>query len=421
MLSHVPKLAGVILLALVMSACSSGVVTTELTVANESGDLLAAGFLEADEVSVVSEVSGRVAEVVVDRADPVSSGDVLVVLDDALLRAERMQAEAAISVAGANLERMQAGATGEELAAAQAALAEAEASVDAARLQSGQLWANANNPTQYDPQIAAARSQADLAARRIELLKTQRAELEFRISVIRDGDVVDGGAIHWLELDIQATDAQIRAAQAELDGANARLTALEAQRDRPLSLITAAQQASAQIPVAEAGVAAAQAQLDRVVNGATIEEIAIAEAQLRLAEAQLALLDARLNQLEIAAPMDGIVISRAVEPGETASAGRTLITIANQSTLSLIVYIAQPELGRVRVGEPIDLYVDAFPGEDFEGTVVRIGDQAEFTPDNVQTEEDRVDLVFAVEIQITNEDGLLRPGMAVDAVFPPAE
>src|SRR5690606_33481000 len=112
------------------------------------------GFLEVEEVSVVSERDGRVAEVLVDEADSVRAGDVVVVLDDTLLRADRLEAEAAVRTAEANLAAVKAGATREEIEAAQAAVEQARTAVEGARRASGQAWSAASDPKDVAVQIA---------------------------------------------------------------------------------------------------------------------------------------------------------------------------------------------------------------------------------------------------------------------------
>jgi multidrug resistance efflux pump len=97
--------------------------------------------------------------------------------------------------------------------------------------------------------------------------------------------------------------------------------------------------------------------------------------------------------------------------------GTPLLEIADLSKVTLKVYVALPALGRVRVGQPVQVAVDSFPDRVFEGRVTRIADQAEFTPKTVQTQEERVDTVFAVEIGVDNPDGALKPGMPADVTF----
>ena len=104
--------------------------------------------------------------------------------------------------------------------------------------------------------------------------------------------------------------------------------------------------------------------------------------------------------------------------GEVALPGAPLIEIADLREVTLKVYVATPELNRVRLGQPVQVTVDSFPDRVFEGRVTRIADQAEFTPKTVQTQEERVNSVFAVEISLANPDRTLKPGMPADATFP---
>ena len=100
-----------------------------------------------------------------------------------------------------------------------------------------------------------------------------------------------------------------------------------------------------------------------------------------------------------------------------AAQGATLLTIADIEEVVLKVYVPETRIGQVKLEQPVQITVDSFPGRTFEGHVSYISDQAEFTPRNVATQEERVNLVFAVEIRIANEDGDLKPGMPADAVF----
>lgn len=377
----------------------------------------ASGFIETTDVSIVSEVGGRVAELLVSEGDDVEVGQALLQIDDALLQAQRVQAEAAVQVAEANLRKLRAGASEEDIAAVEAGLAEAEAALRAAQGVSGQAWANASNPISVDLQIEQTQMQIELLVQRIEGLRAQRDQQEFWINVLRDSPNPDGGAIGIADRQMQIIDAQIRGAEAELAGAQQKLAALQEQRERPLAQLAVAQQASAQIPVAEARISLAQAQLGLVLAGPQPQQIAVAAAQVRLAEAQLALVDAQISRLRLYAPVSGVITTRAVAVGETASPGVALLTLSDLANLRLVVYIPQPQIGLISRGMPVQISADAFPLQTFDGMVTLISDEAEFTPRNVQTDEERVNLVFAVEIAIENGGGNLRPGMAADVLF----
>jgi len=407
---------------LIVTACSGSIIPTSNTGAaqpTQPASLTATGFIEAEEVSIVSEVSGRVAEVLADEADPVGAGEVVVVLNDALLLADRAQAEAAVTVAEANLADLLAGPTQDEVDSAQAAIDEAQASLSGAQAASGQAWQTANNPRDIEVQISQAELETQNALAALKNAQVELDRIDYRLEFLKsqDEDEQDHTAIDYAEIERNAIVAQLAAAQAQYDGALRKLEALRAQRERPLAQIAQAQNASAQIPVAEAQVTLAQAQYDLLVADPMPEQIAIAQAQIDLAQAQVALIDARLNQLSLVAPIDGVITTRAIAVGETAQPGVSLMTIANLRTLKLVVYIPATEIGYVQIGAPVTIEVDAYPNAKFPGEVVNIGREAEFTPQNVQTEEDRVNLVFAVEIRIDNEDGRLKPGMPADATI----
>ncbi len=383
--------------------------------------LTASGFLEAEEVSVVAEVSGRVEAVLVDEADTVTAGQVVVQLDDGLLQAQRLQALAAVKVAEANLNKLLAGPTEEEIAAAQAAVDEAQATLEGAKRAAAQAWSAARNPREIAVQIAAAQLEADQYRQQLDGLQAQLAERQKEMELIWDDEPQDETRIEFLRYEMELLRAQIAAAQALYDGAVRKQSLLQEQYRRPLALIAEAHRADAQIAVAEAQLALAQAQYDVLVAPPRPQEIAMARAQVDLAEAQVALIDAQIERLALRAPLDGVVTARAVAAGETATAGVPLLTIADLRTLKLVIYIPETQIGRVRLGAPVTVTVDAYPGERFQGEVVRIGREAEFTPRNVQTEEERVDLVFAVEVRLDNHDGRLKAGMPAEATIQTAE
>ena len=122
----------------------------------------------------------------------------------------------------------------------------------------------------------------------------------------------------------------------------------------------------------------------------------------------------------IRSPIDGIVLYRSIEPGEVAGAGAPLITVIQPEDLTLTVYVPEDRYGQIELGQNYPVTVDSFPGETFTGTVSRIADQAEFTPRNVQTTDNRKTTVFAIRLDLTPAGGKLKPGMPADVHFPPA-
>ena len=121
--------------------------------------------------------------------------------------------------------------------------------------------------------------------------------------------------------------------------------------------------------------------------------------------------------LRVESPLDGTLTNIVAHEGEIAAAGASLLSVADLSSVTLTVYVPENRIGGVSLNQPVQVTVDSFPGRVFQARVSHIADRAEFTPRNVATKEERVNLVFAVEITIANQDGSLKPGMPADALF----
>jgi len=380
------------------------------------GLITASGFIEGEEVIVAPETSGRIAEMLVDRGDTVQAGDVLVRLDETLLQSQRLEVEAGLAAARANLARVLAGARPEEIGAARAAVAQAEAQRGGAVQAVIHARDVISNPLALDAEINGARTGVRLAEQNVEMAEVNLAEMELKYNVYAEHG---GDTKRIWDLQLQAAQAALAQAQAELEGAQKYLNVLWAMRANPLTLKAQLHGAETQARIAEAQVNGAQATLDELEAGPTKEQIAAAEAQVRQAEAAVRLMDAQIAQLTLTAPMDGIVTSRSGHAGETATAGAPLLTIANLDKVTLVIYIPENRIGQVQMGQEVEVQVDSFPGRVFVGQVQNIAGEAEFTPRNVQTQEERVNLVFAVKVRIPNPDGALKPGMPADATVRP--
>ena len=117
---------------------------------------------------------------------------------------------------------------------------------------------------------------------------------------------------------------------------------------------------------------------------------------------------------KVRSPINGIVLTRAIEPGEVAMGGSTLFVVADLHDMSLTVYVPEDRYGQISLGGAYPVTVDSFPGQVFWGTVVHIADEAEFTPRNVQTVQGRKNTVYAVKLQLSNPTMELKPGMPAD-------
>jgi HlyD family secretion protein len=124
-----------------------------------------------------------------------------------------------------------------------------------------------------------------------------------------------------------------------------------------------------------------------------------------------------MSKLTLTAPAYGVILTRAIEPGEVTLPGAALLRLANTAELHLTVYIPENRYGEIQVGQTVQVQVDSFPSEVFAASVTRIADRAEFTPRNVQTAEGRATTVFAVRLSVVNVEGKLKPGMPADVRF----
>lgn len=392
------------------------VLTSPWQTASSSNVITASGTIEAEEVVIAAEIGGQVVEVLADEGDRVEAGQPLVRLDDSVIQAQLRQAELAVETARANLKAVLAGPRPAKIAAAQAALRQAQATQEGARQALKDAQRALENPQELDAQIHAAEARVALAGRQIEQARAQKAA----ITALREGiagDNSDQGKTQRAVYQKQeeAGDEKIAAAQVEAQGAQRVLDFLRQMRENPLTLQVAVRAAEGQLRVAEEGVKVAEAALALAQAGPRPEEVALAKAQLAKAEASYELLRRRAARYTVSSPLDGVITTRAVNPGETAAPAAPLLVVSDQSRVTLKVYVPEPSLGYVHIGQRARVRVDAYPGRVFFGQVTYIAPEAEFTPKNVQTVEERVETVFAVKITLDNPDGALKPGMPADA------
>jgi len=394
----------------------------------EADGLTASGFIEAEEVAIAPELGGRVLELSVEEGDEVEAGQVLARLDGTLLEAQIEAAQAGLDMAQAQLAQAQAGARPERVRQAEAALAQAEAGRDGAYQTWQDLIAMRDNPQRLDAQIALAEAQVAVAEAALAQATAYKDAAEIAHDAYEDAlsklnDIPPENrpgmqmGFNLIPNAYWKAWVGVNTAQAGLDGARAALRDLRAIRDNPQELNAQIAAAEARYRAAEAAVGMAQAQLDGLEAGATAEEIAIAEAQMEQAQAALEALTVLRDKQTIVAPVGGVVFEVSIHEGELAAPGGTLLTLGDLDQVTLTVYVPASRLGQVAIGQEVAVSVDSFPGRTFVGDVVAIADEAEFTPRNVQTQEERVNMVFAVDVRIPNPDHALKPGLPADAVI----
>jgi len=141
------------------------------------------------------------------------------------------------------------------------------------------------------------------------------------------------------------------------------------------------------------------------------------DARIGQADAAVALAEKQLGYVEVTAPVSGVAVKVHAERGELAFPGSALVTIADLSRMEVRIYVPEPMLGKINLGDAVEIRTDSFPDRRIPAKVSYIAEEAEFTPKNVQTKEERVRLVYAVKVVAQNPDGVLKIGMPVDAEF----
>jgi membrane fusion protein YbhG len=264
---------------------------------------------------------------------------------------------------------------------------------------------------------------------------------------VREGDRVEAGdlmgALNTSELLARRTqaEAQVAAARATLDELEAGSRPEEIARARAVDVAAAERLVDAErdlgrarelyeggavsrevLDKAELGLAEAGARREEarqslrlVEAGPRPERIAAAGARLLAAEAAVRVLEVTLANAELRAPFNGIVTVRHREPGEVVSAGVPVVTIMNPADRWVRIFVPESRVGAVFLGQPASITSDTYPDRSYAGVVSHVASEAEFTPKNVQTPEERSKLVYAVKVRVEGDEALeLKPGMPAD-------
>ena len=400
-------------------------VLARLGVAPQTAGWVASGFIEAEQVSLAPEIAGRVAALPFDEGDEVHEGDVLLRLEDDVLAAQVELAHGKLEEAQAMLARVKAGARQETVNKFAAQVALAQAARDGAR----QAWLDAqairDKPQSLDVQIASARAQATEAQKQYEAALAQRDIAEeawknYGKGVAKLTDIPEKlrpampTSFYLIPYQWEQALAATDAAQAAYEGARSALNHLLEQRSNPQEAQAQVDAANARYQSAQAAFAKAQAALDAVEAGATAEQVASAEAQVNVAQAALEVAQVQLGKATVRAPRNGVIEARSVYTGEIAGPGVIALTLADLDSVTLTIYVPGLQLGQIALGQALDVYVDAYAERAFPGVVTHISDQAEFTPRNVRSPDQRAQRVYAVKIKIANPDHALKPGLPAE-------
>jgi HlyD family secretion protein len=414
---------------------------------NGSQPLLVSGTIEANEITISSEIPGKVAEVYVDEGAQVKSGDPLFRMDDSLLKAQKDIANAGLKTANAALSTARS--------AVDTAQDNYTLAFNAARLEASASrtldWNSIDLPGYSLPQgyfslqelidaaqveVSSAHNLADEKKAVLDIAMGETGSLSF-LSAEKDllaARMAEQTALDVLNRANLSPNLDLRnAAQTAYDDAKAQTESAQSAYDElkssdyAVKIITARLDFAVaeewfetaqdillklQVGVASPKLKAAYALVNQVQLAASQAESAVAQA-----ETQLAFVDLQISKLTITAPADGVILTRSVEPGEMVSAAAAAFKIGKLFDLYITVYVPEEIYGTLSIGQMASLSVDSFPGESFSARIVNIADQAEFTPRNIQTVEGRKSTVFAVKLKLVDLLGRLKPGMPADITF----
>ncbi len=215
--------------------------------------------------------------------------------------------------------------------------------------------------------------------------------------------------------EIAQAEAVLASARAEAHRADLDLERQKTLRQQAVATVREYELAEATARVSAARVREAEERLALVRKGPRDEEIEQAEARVEQAREALGLARTRLGFATLSAPFAGLVLAKHLEPGEYASPGTPVVTVGDLEHPWLRAYIHETDLGRVKIGQRVEVTTDTYPGKVYEGRVTFLSAQAEFTPKNVQTQAERVKLVYRIKVELANPHQELKPGMPADA------
>ena len=353
--------------------------------------LQVSGNIELTESDLSFKVPGRLVALTVREGDFVRKGDVIARLDQDQTLEQKRRDEAQVSNARSQFDQartsveLERATLGDDIAARRADLAQARAHLE--ELLNG---SRPQEIQQAEAAVADATTQAQLAKD-----DWDRAQMLYKT------DDISRAQYEQYRTRFNSTNALLRQAE--------KRYALVKEGPRQEDI----QQGRAQVAHAEAALKMSQA--NELELKRREQDIDARRAQMDQARAQVGITDVQLSDLTLHAPMDGVVLVKAAELGEVLAAGSTVITLGDIDRPWVRAYVNERDIGRLRLGEPATVRTDSYRDKTFSGRVSFIASEAEFTPRQIQTPEERVKLVYRIKVDTENPGRLLKSNMPVDA------
>ena len=357
---------------------------------DERTELAVSGNIEATTVDVSFKIPGKIERLLVEEGDRVQQGQPIAVLEHRDLQAQKAKALAALEAAQSRIPTLQKNIELQDRATVEE-VSQAQAAVESARARLQQLLAGSRPQEIQAAKAGLDQAQADLVKRKADM---ERAEKLYRSHFISAQEWDAAVNAH----DVAAANLQKARETYALVVEGPRREEIEAAR--------------AQWEQAQAALKLAQAR--RLQVEVMRRELVTARAQVKEASAAIEVIDTQMGYTRLSAPLSGVVLVKSAEAGEYVVPGGAVVTLGDLEKPWLKAFVAESDLGRIRLGQKASVTTDSYPGKAYSGKITFISSEAEFTPKNVQTAKERVKLVYRIKVSLENPRGELKPGMPAD-------
>ena len=361
---------------------------------NPGNVIMVSGNIELTEVNIAFKTSGKLIERTVDEGDAVKKGQVIARLDRDQLLAQREREAAGLNSAISQLAQAETSlAWQKENMAGDVEQRKADLNSYQARLQELKNGSRPQEIQEAKAAVESAQSEYDRAKR-----DWDRAQTLYKNDDISSAQY-DQYRNRWESSDAALKQAKERQALVLAGPRVEQIDAAAAQVQRAVGSLKMAESNALEIKRRE-------------------QELTFRRSEIERARASLALIDTQLADTIAASPVDGVVLVKAADVGEVLAAGMTVVTVGDIDHPWLRAYINETDLGRVKLGAKARITTDSYPGKVYEGRVSFIASEAEFTPKQIQTQEERVKLVYRIKIDVDNPRHELKSNMPADAEIP---
>lgn len=357
----------------------------------DAGRIRLSGNLEITEITAAFKTPGRIVEILVKEGDTVKKGQVLARIETEALELARQRDEAGVTAAESALAQLRTDTErAREVLEREVQMRRAEIAQAEAQVRDVEAGSRTQEVAQAAAALEEARAQLDQA----------KADWDRAQRLFKNEDIS--------RVQYDQAQTRFRSVTAAVEGAGQRLALVkEGPRKEALEL------AKAQVSRARAALAVTEANRKELLRKA--QEVVLRQAEISRAKAQAGVTETQLADTELKAPMDAVVLARPAEPGEVVGAGTPILTLGDLERPWLRGYILESQLGRVKLGQRARLQTDSYAGTSYEGVVTFIASEAEFTPKQIQTPEERVKLVYRIKVEVANPRRELKNNMPVDA------